>query len=136
VDEMNWRETWVVTRENIPVRIPNSKVADAHIRNLSRPEGPRRARDYHRTVLRRRLAGPRATQEHPPRGVPPAVATREAPEARQAEGEEHGRGRGDPGPQVRLHVRGDHLAGGEEDRSEQHEVGHAPEGAAAQGPPA
>lgn len=42
VDEMNWRETWVVTREHIPVRIPNSKVADAHIQNLSRPEGPRR----------------------------------------------------------------------------------------------
>ena len=42
VDEMNWRETWIVTRENIPVRIPNSKVADARIRNLSRPEGPRR----------------------------------------------------------------------------------------------
>ncbi len=42
VEEMNWRETWVVTRENIPVRIPNSKVADARIRNLSRPEGPRR----------------------------------------------------------------------------------------------
>ncbi len=42
VDEMNWRETWIVTRENIPVRIPNSKVADARLRNLSRPEGPRR----------------------------------------------------------------------------------------------
>ncbi|MGD9781833.1 MAG: cyclic nucleotide-binding domain-containing protein [Kiritimatiellia bacterium] len=42
VDEMNWRETWVVTREKIPVRIPNSKVADARIRNLSRPAGPRR----------------------------------------------------------------------------------------------
>jgi len=42
VDEMNWRETWVVTREHIPIRIPNSKVADAHIQNLSRPEGPRR----------------------------------------------------------------------------------------------
>ena len=42
VDEMNWRETWIVTRENVPVRIPNSKVADARIRNLSRPEGPRR----------------------------------------------------------------------------------------------
>ena len=42
VDEMNWRETWVVTREKIPVRIPNSKVADARIRHLSRPAGPRR----------------------------------------------------------------------------------------------
>jgi len=42
VDEMNWRETWVVTREHIPIRIPNSKVADARIQNLSRPEGPRR----------------------------------------------------------------------------------------------
>ena len=42
VDEMNWRETWVVTREKIPVRIPNSKVADARIRNLTRPAGPRR----------------------------------------------------------------------------------------------
>jgi small-conductance mechanosensitive channel/CRP-like cAMP-binding protein len=42
VDEMNWRETWILTRDNIPVRIPNSKVADARIRNLSRPEGPRR----------------------------------------------------------------------------------------------
>ena len=42
VDEMNWRETWIVTRENIPIRIPNSKVADARIRNLSKPEGPRR----------------------------------------------------------------------------------------------
>lgn len=42
VDEMNWRETWVVTRENIPVRIPNSKVADARIRHLSRPATPRR----------------------------------------------------------------------------------------------
>jgi len=42
VDEMNWRETWLVTREKIPVRIPNSKVADARIRNLSRPAGPRR----------------------------------------------------------------------------------------------
>jgi len=42
VDEMNWRETWVITREHIPIRIPNSKVADAHIQNLSRPEGPRR----------------------------------------------------------------------------------------------
>ena len=42
VDEMNWRETWILTRENVPVRIPNSKVADARIRNLSRPEGPRR----------------------------------------------------------------------------------------------
>jgi len=39
---MNWRETWIVTRENIPVRIPNSRVADARIRNLSRPSGPRR----------------------------------------------------------------------------------------------
>ncbi|HAL92620.1 MAG TPA: hypothetical protein DCM68_06315, partial [Verrucomicrobia bacterium] len=42
VHEMNWRETWVVTRDNIPVRIPNSKVADARIQNLTRPEGPRR----------------------------------------------------------------------------------------------
>ena len=42
VEEMNWRETWVVTREKIPVRIPNSKVADARLRNLSRPVGPRR----------------------------------------------------------------------------------------------
>jgi len=42
VDEMNWRETWLVTLENVPVRIPNSKVADARIRHLSRPEGPRR----------------------------------------------------------------------------------------------
>ncbi len=42
VGEMNWRETWIVTRENIPVRIPNSRVADARIRNLSRPSGPRR----------------------------------------------------------------------------------------------
>jgi len=42
VDEMNWRETWLLTRENIPIRIPNSKVADARIENLSRPEGPRR----------------------------------------------------------------------------------------------
>ena len=42
VDEMNWRETWVVTLENVPVRIPNSKVADARIRHLSRPAGPRR----------------------------------------------------------------------------------------------
>lgn len=42
VDEMNWRETWLVTRERIPVRIPNSKVADGRIRNLTRPAGPRR----------------------------------------------------------------------------------------------
>lgn len=42
VHEMNWRETWVVTRDNIPIRIPNSKVADARIQNLTRPEGPRR----------------------------------------------------------------------------------------------
>lgn len=42
IDEMNWRETWLMTREQIPVRIPNSKVADARIRNLSRPAGPRR----------------------------------------------------------------------------------------------
>ncbi len=42
VDEMNWRETWLMTREKIPVRIPNSKVADARIRHLSRPKGPRR----------------------------------------------------------------------------------------------
>ena len=42
VEEMNWRETWILTREKIPVRIPNSKVADARIRNLTRPEGPRR----------------------------------------------------------------------------------------------
>jgi small-conductance mechanosensitive channel/CRP-like cAMP-binding protein len=42
VHEMNWRETWVVTREKIPVRIPNSKVADARIRNLTRPAAPRR----------------------------------------------------------------------------------------------
>jgi small-conductance mechanosensitive channel len=42
VEEMNWRETWLVTRENIPVRIPNSKVADARIRHLSRPVGARR----------------------------------------------------------------------------------------------
>ena len=42
VEEMNWRETWVVTREKIPVRIPNSKVADARLRNLTRPVGPRR----------------------------------------------------------------------------------------------
>ena len=43
VDEMNWRETWLVTREKIPVRIPNSKVADARLRNLTRPAGPRRS---------------------------------------------------------------------------------------------
>ena len=42
VAEMNWRETWVVTLENIPVRIPNSKVADARIRHLSRPAESRR----------------------------------------------------------------------------------------------
>ncbi len=42
VEEMNWRETWIVTREHIPVRIPNSQVADARLRSLSRPEGPRR----------------------------------------------------------------------------------------------
>lgn len=42
VAEMNWRETWVMTGEKILVRLPNSKVADARIRNLSRPEGPRR----------------------------------------------------------------------------------------------
>ena len=42
VEEMNWRETWLVTLENIPVRIPNSKVADACIRHLSRPAEPRR----------------------------------------------------------------------------------------------
>jgi small-conductance mechanosensitive channel/CRP-like cAMP-binding protein len=42
VEEMNWRETWVVTLENIPIRIPNSKVADARIRHLSRPAEPRR----------------------------------------------------------------------------------------------
>lgn len=42
VAEMNWRETWLMTREHIPVRLPNSKVADAQIRNLSRPAGPRR----------------------------------------------------------------------------------------------
>ncbi len=42
VEEMNWRETWLVTLENIPVRIPNSKVADARIRHLSRPVGARR----------------------------------------------------------------------------------------------
>ena len=42
VEEMNWRETWLVTLENIPVRIPNSKVADARIRHLSRPAESRR----------------------------------------------------------------------------------------------
>lgn len=42
VEEMNWRETWLMTRDKIPVRMPNSKVADARIRNLTRPEGPRR----------------------------------------------------------------------------------------------
>ena len=42
VEEMNWRETWLVTLENIPVRIPNSRVADARIRHLSRPAEPRR----------------------------------------------------------------------------------------------
>ncbi|MDY0144802.1 MAG: mechanosensitive ion channel family protein [Kiritimatiellia bacterium] len=42
IADMNWRETWLMTREQIPVRIPNSKVADAQIRNLSRPVGPRR----------------------------------------------------------------------------------------------
>ena len=42
VEEMNWRETWLVTLENIPVRIPNSQVADARIRHLSRPAEPRR----------------------------------------------------------------------------------------------
>lgn len=42
VEEMNWRETWLVTLENIPVRIPNSKVADAFIRHHSRPAHPRR----------------------------------------------------------------------------------------------
>ena len=31
VQEMNWRETWILTRDMIPVRIPNSKVADARI---------------------------------------------------------------------------------------------------------
>ena len=42
VQEMNWRETWILTRDMIPVRIPNSKVADARIQNLTRPSGPRR----------------------------------------------------------------------------------------------
>ena len=42
VQEMNWRETWLVTLENVPVRIPNSKVADACIRHHSRPTEPRR----------------------------------------------------------------------------------------------
>ena len=42
VEEMNWRETWLVTREQIAVRIPNSKVAEANIRHLSRPAHPRR----------------------------------------------------------------------------------------------
>ena len=42
VEEMNWRETWLVTLENVPVRIPNSKVADARIRHHSRPAEPRR----------------------------------------------------------------------------------------------
>ena len=42
VQEMNWRETWLVTLENVPVRIPNSKVADARIRHHSRPAEPRR----------------------------------------------------------------------------------------------
>ena len=42
IEEMNWRETWMVTLENVPVRIPNSKVADARIRHLSRPAEPRR----------------------------------------------------------------------------------------------
>ncbi len=42
VEEMNWRETWILTRDKIPIRIPNSKVADARIQNLTRPEGPRR----------------------------------------------------------------------------------------------
>ena len=42
IEEMNWRETWLVTLENVPVRIPNSKVADACIRHHSRPGHPRR----------------------------------------------------------------------------------------------
>ncbi len=46
IEEMNWRETWLVTREKIPVRIPNSKVAEARIRHLTRPEGPRRCSIY------------------------------------------------------------------------------------------
>ena len=42
VAEMNWRETWLTTRDQIPVRVPNAKVADARIRHLSRPAEPRR----------------------------------------------------------------------------------------------
>ncbi len=42
VQEMNWRETWILTRDRIPIRIPNSKVADARIQNLTRPSWPRR----------------------------------------------------------------------------------------------
>ena len=42
VTEMNWRETWLTTREQIPVRVPNAKVAEARIRHLSRPAEPRR----------------------------------------------------------------------------------------------
>lgn len=42
VAEMNWRETWLTTRDQIPVRVPNAKVADARIRHLSRPAAPRR----------------------------------------------------------------------------------------------
>ena len=71
VGEMNWRETWIVTRENIPVRIPNSKVADARIRNLSRPSGPRRCSvfvdasydDPPDRVLRELLAAAEAVKE-------------------------------------------------------------------------
>lgn len=44
VAEMNWRETWLTTRDQIPVRIPNAKVADARIRHLSRPAAPRRCK--------------------------------------------------------------------------------------------
>ena len=42
VTEMNWRETWLTTRDQIPVRVPNAKVAEARIQHLSRPAAPRR----------------------------------------------------------------------------------------------
>lgn len=42
VEEVNWRETWLLTGEQISVRVPNSKMAEARIRHLSRPQRSRR----------------------------------------------------------------------------------------------
>lgn len=42
VEEVNWRETWLLTGEQISVRVPNSKMAESRIRHLNRPQRSRR----------------------------------------------------------------------------------------------